>query len=170
MAKTAILVGIISMIMMQGVIGASEIQCNQLQDDTENAVAEECVGSNIYSQLEIKGSATNLDDLDTWPAGQSDPYMEVTATDEKGGTRTLKTLTQGGTNNPIWNDDHLVFKNTVSWKKITVRILDDDGVSSDPDPLCPTQEIDLKTGKQTESFDCNPGEATIEYTLKSQVA
>ena len=95
--------------------------------------------------------------------------MEVIATDEKGGTRTLTTSTQGGTNNPIWNNN-LVFKNTVSWKKITVHILDDDGIGSDPDPLCPTQEIDLKTGKQTESFDCNPGETTIEYTLKSQVA
>ena len=74
MAKTAILVGIISMIMMQGVSGASKIQYNELQDDTENAAAEECVGSNIYGRLEIKGSATNLDDLDIWPAGQSDPY------------------------------------------------------------------------------------------------
>ena len=167
MAKTAILVGIISMIMMRSVSGASEIQYNPLQDDSENAIAEECVGSNIYGRLEIKGSATNLADLDEWTAGQSDPYMEVTATDEKGGTKTLKTSTQGGTNNPTWNDN-LVFENTVSWKKITIRIMDDDGSGRQPDPLCPTQEIDLKTGKQTKSFDCNPGEATIEYTLESQ--
>jgi hypothetical protein len=166
MAKTAILVGIISLIMIQSVSGASEIQHNQL-DDVENADAQECIGSTIYGRLEIKGSATNLDDLDGWTAGQSDPYMEVTATDEKGGTQTMKTPTEGGTNNPTWGD-YLVFDNTVSWKKITIRIMDDDGAGRQADPLCPTQEIELKPGEQTISFDCNPGKTTIEYKLSSR--
>ena len=154
MAKIAILVGIISMIMMQSVRGVSKINN---QDDVENA-AEQCVKA---TKLKVKGYGRDLDDLDGWTAGQSDPYMEVVATDESGGTQTLQTPHKGGTNQPTWSD-YLIF-NEKKWKKITVKVMDYDGSGRDPDPLCPTKEITLKSGSNSVTYDCNPGKATVEY-------
>ena len=162
MAKTTILVVIISTIMMQSVNGASKI--NYSQDHVENAVEEPIEQNLINGHLKVKGRATNLKDLDGWTAGQSDPYMEVVATDETGETEKLSTPVRGGNNNPTWNDN-LIFKHR-TWKKFTVNIMDYDGAGRKPDPLCPTKEIDLESGhSDTVSFDCNPGTATVEYTV-----
>lgn len=146
MAKTAILVGIISMIMMQSVIA---------QDDATG----QCV--NRKKQLKVKGYGRDLADLDGWTAGQSDPYMGVTATDENGGTQTLQTPHRGGTNQPDWND-YLVFSNRV-WKKIKIIVMDYDGSGRKPDPLCPTKEYTLKSGSNSITYDCNPGSVTVNY-------
>ena len=47
-------------------------------------------------------------DIDEWMAGQSDPYMEVVATDVTGKTEKRTTPVRGGTSHPDWND-YLVF-------------------------------------------------------------
>ena len=57
----------------------------------------------INAKFKVKGRASNLADLDGWTTGNSDPYMEVAATDVNGYTETKKKhhtgevlLTQGG--------------------------------------------------------------------------
>ena len=75
MAKTAILLSIIGVLMMQSVSGAPNINDNQVHveiDDTRPLTS---------TKLYIKGQGTSLPDLDGWTAGNSDPYMEVIATD-----------------------------------------------------------------------------------------
>ena len=84
MAKTAILVGIISVLMVQSVNGAPNINNNQ--DHVENAETQA-----LNTKLYIKGHGTSLPDLDDWTAGNSDPYMEVIATDVNGYTETKTT-------------------------------------------------------------------------------
>ena len=165
MAKTAILVGIISMIMIQSVSGASKINYNQdhIDNVTEARIEQKYVSGNLL----LKGRATNLADRDPSWAGQSDPYMEVVATSAGGSEQKLKTPHRGGTNNPRW-DDYLVFQVSV-WKKIAVKIMDYDGSGwgsglSTDDLLCPTKEIDLGSGGSA-SFDCKPmpGTVTVEW-------
>ena len=164
MAKTAILVGIISMIMMQTVSSYSASKINYSQDHVANAAEERIKQNLIDGHLKVKGKATDLADLDGWTAGQSDPYMEVTATAEDGYTQTLTTPTRGGNNNPTWNDN-LIF-NHRKWEKFTIKIMDSDGAGRDPDQLCPTKEINLESKhSDTVSFNCNPGTATIEYVV-----
>ena len=162
MAKTAVLVGIISMIMMQRVSGAPEI--NNDQDHVENAVEKRAL---ISAQLKIKGRASNLADKDWGAAGQSDPYMEVTAEDKYGHTEKKKTPHRGGTNKPSWND-YIVFSER-TWIKITVDIMDYDGVGRKPDRLCPTKKIDLsvKLAKNSVTFSCEPGSATVDLVFQT---
>ena len=163
MAKTAVLVGIISMIMMQSVRlgGASKINYNH--DHVENVPKGGTERGFLTSKLKIKGSANNLADLDGWTAGNSDPYMEVAVTDIYGYTERKTTPHRGGTNNPTWPD--LIFRSARSWEKITVKIMDYDGAGRKPDPLCPTKEISLKSGRGgSVTYNCNPGTATIEYS------
>ena len=62
MAKTAVLVGIISMIMMQSVSGASKINYNQ--DHVENATEKRAEQALKSAKLKVKGHAQDLKDLD----------------------------------------------------------------------------------------------------------
>ena len=89
------------MIMMQSASGAAKIND---QDHAENA-DEKCYKK---AKLKVQGSATNLADLDAWAASQSDPYMEVIATDVFDTPQKLKTPHRGGTHNPTWGD-YLIF-------------------------------------------------------------
>ena len=75
MAKTAVLVSIIIMIMMQSVSGAPKINYNQ--DHVENATEKHTEQALTRGQFKVKGHAGYLADLqvDDWTAGQSDPYM-----------------------------------------------------------------------------------------------
>ena len=78
MAKTAILLSIIGVLTMQSVSGAPNINYTQVHveiDDTRPLTS---------TKLYIKGQGTHLPDLDGWTAGNSDPYMEVIATDVNG--------------------------------------------------------------------------------------
>ena len=159
MAKTAVLVGIISMIMMQSVSGAPKI--NYDQDHVENAAEERTEQGAITARLAVGGFAIHLADKDWGAAGQSDPYMEVVAEDEYGYQKTMTTPVIGGTDNPHW--DYLLFDEHRAWKKITVKIMDYDGAHREPDPLCPTKVIILGSVKNSASFDCNPGRVTINY-------
>ena len=95
MAKTAVLVGIISMIMMQSVNGASKISYNQ--DHIENAT-EGPGKQTLKAYLRVGGYASNLADKDPAWAGQSDPYMEVVAEAVDGYTEKKETSVKGGTN------------------------------------------------------------------------
>ena len=159
MAKTAILVGIISMIVMQSVSDASKIN-NQdhVKNGTETLL---CAHADKKTKLKVRGSATGLADKDGWTAGQSDPYMEVIATENSWYTHELKTPIRGGTNNPTWND-YLVFEEKI-WMSMTVFIMDYDGSDRNPDKLCYTGNFALWAGTHSETFDCNPGTATVEY-------
>jgi Ca2+-dependent lipid-binding protein len=157
MAKTAILMGIMIISMMQSVIISSASKINDL-DDVEKAVEQYLEASTI---LKVKGYGRNLADKDGWTAGKSDPYMEVTATDATGSSQTLKTPHQGGNLNPTWND-YLIFTSK-EWKKITVRIMDYDGSGRKPDPLCPTKEIHLRSGSNRVTYNCESGMATVDY-------
>jgi hypothetical protein len=154
MAKTAILVGIISMIMMQSVSGAPRVSYNQ--DRVEDATGQQT----LKAYLRVGGYASNLADKDWGLAGQSDPYMEVIAEDVDGHIERQETSVKGGTNNPKWYNE-LKFSERI-WSKITVKIWDDDGHRS-PDQLCPTQEISVITGSYA-IFNCNPGQATVTYS------
>ena len=119
---------------------------------------------NFKGQLKVKGSASKLADRDAWAAGQSDPYMEVTAKDAKGTTTKMTTPHRGGTNSPTW-DDYLVF-NENTWKSITIDIWDWDGSDRKSDELCNKKVVTLKPGKHDESFNCSPeGTATITYSF-----
>ena len=120
MAKIAVLVGIISMIMMQSVSGEPKINDNK--DHDENAVGEQIL---ISAHLKVKGYANDLADKDPAWAGQSDPYMEVVTTAENGHMEKKRIDTKGGTNFPVWTK-YLEFSKQV-WKEITVKILDEDG-------------------------------------------
>ena len=160
MAKTAVLVGIISMIMMQSVSGASKIDYNQ-----ENAVEELAI---VRAKLKVRGRASGLADKDWGAAGQSDPYMDVMAQDENGHTERKKTSHKGGTNTPRW-DDYIVFPQR-KWKKITVDVMDyDGGWGRKDDRLCPSKVIDLKSAGNSVTFACNPGSATVEIVLESVI-
>ena len=141
MAKTAILVGIINIIMIQNVHGA------------------------LRGKLEVKGSATDLADKDGWTAGQSDPYMEVVAVPMEGNDQTLTTPVRGGTNNPTWND-YLVFKSS-TWLALEIVVMDYDGAGREPDPLCGPSIIVLKSGEHTRSFNCYPGQLTVQYKFST---
>ena len=161
MAKIAVLVGIISMIMMQSVSGAPKINYNQ--DRGENATEERCL---MNAKLKIRGRASNLADLDWGAAGQSDPYLQVTAEDKYGVTETQKSKHRGGTNNPNWND-YIVFSQRI-WSKISVSIFDyDGGAGRKDDRLCPEQVFDLATTGDSITFNCHPGSATIDLVFET---
>ena len=165
MAKIAVLVGIISMIMMQSVSGAPKINYNQ--DHVEYATEKRTEQALRRAKLKVKGNGSYLADLDGWTAGQSDPYMEVTATDVDGYTETKSTPVIGGTNNPYWND-YLVFSKR-TWEEVKVRILDYDGANRKPDPLCPTAIINSYSleHKRVRIIYCyHDGRATVEYTFE----
>ena len=139
MAKTAIMVGIISIIMIQSVSGAPMINYNR-----------DRVRGTVRGKLEVKGSATNLEDRDSWTAGQSDPYMEVVAKAEGGNIQTSTTPVRGGTNNPTW-DDYLVF-NSGPWISMEICIMDYDGDGREPDPLCgPNTSISISINATSDS-------------------
>ena len=167
MAKTAVLVGIISMIMMQSVSGASTWKINYNHDHVEYATEKRTEQALIRAKLKVKGSGSNLDDLDDWTAGNSDPYMEVVATDVDGYTETKSTPVIGGTDNPYWND-YLVFSKR-TWKEMRVKILDYDGAGRKPDPLCPTAIINSYSleNKSERIIYCYHEEiAVVEYTFE----
>jgi hypothetical protein len=159
MAKTAILMGIMIISMMQSVIISSASKIND-QDDVEKAIEQYLEASKV---LIVWGYGRDLLDRDGWTAGVSDPYMEVTAIDATGSTQTLRTPTQGETLNPTWNG-YLIF-NSKEWKKISVRVMDDDGSGRKADPLCHNQpkEITLKSGSNSETYYCFSGKMTVEY-------
>ena len=165
MAKTAVLVGIISMIMMQSVSSAPKVNYNQdhVENETEGGIEQ------IESAtLKLKGYGIDLEDLDGWTAGQSDPYMEVTATDFREHSETKKTPTRGGTNNPRW-DDYLVFSKR-QWKWIRIKVFDDDGAGREPDELCPTAYYNIYNnfeGTEEFSFNCYKGHVTIIFELET---
>ena len=164
MAKTAVLVGIISMIMMQNVSGAPKINHNQ--DHVENATEKHAEQALTTGKLKVKGYATSLPDYDDWTAGNSDPYMEVTATAVDGYTEKKSTPVRGGTNNPTW-DDYLVFPDK-TWEEVKVDIFDWDGAGRDPDRLCPLIRI-TRYSLENKSYvisDCYSGRAVIEYTFE----
>ena len=69
MAKIVILVGIISILMMQSASGALKI--NHYPDYVENVKEQQVIQSKLY----VKGSANGLENKDSWWAGQSDPYI-----------------------------------------------------------------------------------------------
>ena len=89
--------------------------------------------------------------------------MEVVATDVDGYNEMKSTPVRGGTKNPVWND-YLVFSKH-TWKKMTIKIMDDDGAGNKPDPLCPTQVISLEF-ERTISLFCHEGKATVQFTLE----
>ena len=166
MAKAAVLVVLItSLIMTQSVIVNGSSNIKDRRNRVENAAAEDRTFEQglIIAKLTVKGYAINLADKDGWTAGQSDPYMEVVATDVTGKTEKRTTPVRGGTSHPEWNDN-LVFTKRI-WEKMTVRILDYDGANRDPDQLCPTQTIYFGSTSYTE-FDCNPGKATVQYAFQ----
>ena len=76
--------------MMQSVSGALKI--NHYPDYIENVNEQQVIQSKLY----VKGSGAGLANMDSWWAGQSDPYMELTATDESGVTEKKKTNIVGG--------------------------------------------------------------------------
>ena len=158
MAKTAILVGIISVLMVQSVNGAPNINNNQ--DHVENAETQA-----LNTKLYIKGHGTSLPDLDDWTAGNSDPYMEVIATDVNGYTETKTTPVIGGTNDPVWND-YLEFSQR-TWEELQVNIMDYDGSNREPDRLCPLERIPLYTYVSSRTFYCYSGKGHVEicYSL-----
>ena len=163
MAKTAILIGIISMITMQSVSGASKINYNQ--DHVENVAEARIEQTYTTAKLYVNGIATDLANLDSGTTGQSDPYMEVIATDVNNNIQILKTPHRGNTNNPTWYDPLKFEKRT--WKKMIVKIMDYDyGWGRKDDPLCPEKEISLESSDgDTVVFDCNPGTATVKWTF-----
>ena len=81
----------------------------------------------------------NLPDKDSWPAGDSDPYLKVVAYDINGNSRTKKTSTDQGDENPEWNET-LDF-GVGMWTKFEVSVWDAD-VGSD-DRLSSTHSINL---------------------------
>ena len=157
MAKIVILVGIISILMMQSASGALKI--NHYPDYVENVKEQQVIQSKLY----VKGRAAGLENRDSWWAGQSDPYMEVTATDESGVTEKKKTNVVGGNRWPVW-DNYLEFSNR-KWKKITIDIWDDDGPGRQDDRLCGPSDIDLqplgRSGENKKLVDCKHGIATV---------
>ena len=72
------MVGITGVLTMQSVSGAPNINYNQ--NHVEIAATQPLKSTKLY----IKGHATSLPDYDDWTAGNSDPYMEVIATDVNG--------------------------------------------------------------------------------------
>ena len=161
-AKTAVLVGIISMIMMQSVSGAPKINYNQ--DHVENTTEKHTEQASVRGFLKIRGHASYLADLDGWTAGNSDPYMEVVAEDVEGRKHSKRTPVRDGTNNPDWDDYLFFLYNT--WNKVTVSILDYDGHDRKPDPLCPTKELNLEgKRKQEVIIYCIEGFAVVEFEI-----
>ena len=157
MATTAVLVGIISIMMMQSISGASKINYNH-----ETAVEELAI---VRAKLKIRGRATGLADKDWGAAGQSDPYMDIMAEDKNGYTERKSTHHRGGTNTPRW-DEYVVFPER-TWKKITIDIMDyDGGWGRKDDRLCPTKVIYLASAENSVTFACNPGSATVEIVLE----
>ena len=133
MAKTAILLSIIGVLTMQSVSGTPNINYNP--DHVESAATQPLKSTKLY----INGHATSLPDYDDWTAGNSDPYMEVIATDVNGYTETKTTPVIGGTSNAYW-DDYLEFSQR-TWEELQVNIWDYDGANRKPDRLCLLERI-----------------------------
>lgn len=164
MAKTAILVGIIGVLTMQSVGGAPNIKLNYNQDHVEKAATQQLRSTKLY----IKGQGTSLPDRDGWTAGNSDPYMEVIATDVNGYTETKTTPVIGGTSNAYWND-YLEFSQR-TWEELQVNIMDYDGSNRKPDRLCPLERIPVNVliyAVNSRSFYCYSGMGSVEirYSL-----
>ena len=109
-----------------------------------------------------------MQDLDGWTAGNSDPYMEVIATDVNGYTETKTTPVIGGTNNAYW-DDYLEFSQR-TWEELKVNIMNYDGSNREPDRLCPVERIPvniLTLAVNSRSFYCYSGIGLVEirYSL-----
>ncbi len=155
MAKTAaILVVIFSVLTMQSVSGTPNVNYNQDHVET----AETYKNTKFY----IKGDAIGLEDRDGWTASNSDPYMEVIATDVNGYTETKRTPNVDGPD-AFWND-YLEFSQR-TWEEIKINIMDYDGANREPDRLCPVERINAKFfawGSYSRYFNCWPGSAHIE--------
>ena len=159
MAKTAILVSIISVLMIQSVSGAPKIDYKQDHVEDANETQEALKSTKLY----IKGQGTSLPDLDDWTPGNSDPYMEVIATDVDGHTETRTTPVVGGTNNAYWND-YLEFSKR-TWEELEINIMDYDGANRKPDRLCPLERVSVKSltfASNSRSFYCYSGVGAVE--------
>jgi Ca2+-dependent lipid-binding protein len=164
MAKTAVLVGIISIMMMQSASGAPMINSNL--DQVENATEKVTKQVSVAGFLKVKGKATNLEDRDGWTAGQSDPYMKIVAEDVRGRMHTKKTPVRHNTNNAFWYDYVEFLYNT--WTKVTVSLWDYDGHDREPDPLCPAKELNLEGSNFLDReviVYCYPGIEVIQYEI-----
>jgi hypothetical protein len=97
-----------------------------------------------------------LADRDGWTAGNSDPYMEVIATDVNGYTETKRTPNLDAPD-AVWND-YLEFSQR-TWEELKINIMDYDGANREPDRLCQVERINAKFfagGYYERLFDCWP--------------
>ena len=104
-----------------------------------------------------------MPDYDGWTAGNSDPYMEVIATDINGNIETKTTPVIGGTNDAFWND-YLEFS-LRTWEELQVNIMDYDGANRKPDRLCLLERIPVNVLIDTvnsRSFPCYSGVGVVE--------
>ena len=109
-----------------------------------------------------------MQDLDGWTAGNSDPYMEVIATDVNGYTEMKTTPVIGNSNFVYWND-YLEFSQR-TWEELKVNIMNYDGSNREPDRLCPVERIPvnvLTLAVNSRSFYCYSGIGLVEirYSL-----
>ena len=115
----------------------------------------------LYGNLRVKARyARNLQDSDGWWS-DSDPYMEVIAEDTDGNTVRMRTNYLNNDFHPDWN----VWLNFGSrtWKKIKLRIYDDDNDADDA--LSSQHTRSLSLGSHTgQRFSCyGGGHAVYDY-------
>ena len=72
----------------------------------------------------------NLEDTDSWLAGDPDPYVEIKAITSNGDRYIKKTSHKQGTRNPVWNEK-LVFS-IKEWQFFRIRVWDNDLFFDDP--------------------------------------
>jgi hypothetical protein len=98
----------------------------------------------------------NLPDEDGFGAGESDPYVEVVATDIFGQSKRMTTTDLGGDLNPDWNQ-WLAF-GVRAWVTLTVRVWDSDGfLNGADDALSAAQTFSVTPGTHSILRVCTYG-------------
>ena len=103
----------------------------------------------------------SLPDRDGWLAGDSDPYVQVTAYSRTGRTSTLRTSHRQGDESPEWNQ-WLDF-GTSSWSRFSVRVYDRDVGSDDSLSSTRTYYFGSHTSRTYNTMHCDTGYIVFDY-------
>lgn len=104
---------------------------------------------------------SGLPDRDGWGAGDSDPYVKVTAYRLSGGTTTLRTRHDQGDESPEWNQ-WLDF-GVDSWTRFTVRVYDADVGSDDSLSSTSTYYLNNHISRTYVRKNCDSGYIYFDY-------
>ena len=107
---------------------------------------------------------SGLPDTDSWFAGDSDPYVRVTAYDSDGNSVSRETDYKQGDESPSWYE-WLDF-GTDTWTRFSVKVYDDDWGSDDSLSSWVTYNLNSHTSRSNVRMNCNSGYIVFDYEFQ----